>query len=71
MQQYGARLRYLPPYSPDVNPVELAFGKLKTGLRTAKARTRDALEEAIRAAAAWITEQDAKNWFDHCGYHVQ
>ena len=69
--RYGARLLYLPPYSPDFNPIELAFSKLKTWLRTAKARTRDALEEALLAAAAWITEQDAKNWFDHCGYHVQ
>lgn len=71
VQQYGARLLYLPPYSPDFNPIELAFSKLKTWLRTAKARTRDALEEAILAAAAWITEQDAKNCFDHCRYHVQ
>ena len=71
VQKYGARLRYQPPYSPDFNPIERAFSKLKTWLRTAKARTRDALEEATLAAAAWITEQDAKNWFDHCGYHVQ
>ena len=71
VQKYGACLRYLPPYSPDFNPIELAFSKLKTWLRTAKARTRDALEEAILAASAWITEQDAKNWFDHCGNHVQ
>ena len=71
VRKYGARLRYLPPYSPDFNPVELAFSKLKTWLRTAQARTRDLLGLAIEAAAAWITEQDAKNWFDHCGYHVQ
>ena len=71
VQKYGARLRYLPPYSPDFNPIELAFSKLKTWLRTAKARTRDTLEKAMLAAAEWITEQDAKNWFDHCGYHVQ
>ena len=64
------RLRYLPPYSPDFNLIELAFSKLKTWLRTAKARTREALEEAL-LAAAWITEQDAKNWFDRCRYHVQ
>ncbi len=69
-QKYGARLRYLPPYSPDFNPIELAFSKLKTWLRTTKARTCDLLEEAIQAAAEWINEQDAKNWFDHCGYHV-
>ena len=71
VRKYGVRLRYLPPYSPDFNPIELAFSKLKTWLRTAQARTRDVLELAIEAAAAWITEQDAKNWFDHCGYHVQ
>ena len=41
VQKYGARLRYLPPYSPDFNPIELAFSKLKTGLRTAQARTHD------------------------------
>jgi len=69
-QKYGARLLYLPPYSPDYNPIELAFSKLKTWLRTGKARTRDLLEEAICAAAEWITPPDAKNWFDHCGYHV-
>ncbi len=67
---YGVRLRYLPPYSPDFNPIELAFSKLKTWLRTAQARTRDLLEEALCAAAAWITADDAQNWFDHCGYHV-
>lgn len=66
----GARLLYLPPYSPDFNPIELAFSKLKTGLRTAQARTRDALEEVLRKATEWITQQDAQNWFDHCGYHV-
>ncbi len=67
----GARLLYLPPYSPDFTPLELAFSKLKTWLRTAQARTREALETTIRAATDWITQQDAKNWFDHCGYHVQ
>jgi transposase len=66
----GVRLLYLPPYSPDFNPIELAFSKLKTGLRTAQARTREALESVIQTATDWITEQDVKNWFDHCGYHV-
>ena len=46
-----ARLRYLPPYSPDFNPIELAFSKLKTWLHKAQARTRDTLEEAIRTVA--------------------
>ncbi len=66
----GARLLYLPPYSPDFNPLERAFSKLKTGLRTARARTREALEATIQTATEWLSQQDAKNWFDHCGYHV-
>jgi len=66
----GARLLYLPPYSPDFNPIELAFSKLKTWLRSAQARTREALEAGIQAATDWVTERDAKNWFAHCGYHV-
>ena len=66
----GARWLYLPPYSPDFNPIELAFSKLKTWLRTAQVRTRDALEAVIQTATEWVTEADAKNWFDHCGYHV-
>ena len=67
---HGARLLFLPPYSPDFTPVELAFSKLKTRLRTAQARTREALAGALRTALDWITETDAKNWFAHCGYHV-
>lgn len=66
----GARLWYLPPYSPDFTPIELAFSKLKTHLRTAATRTREALRTALEAALDWITAQDAQNWFDHCGYHV-
>ncbi len=66
----GARRLFLPPYSPDFNPIELAFSKLKTWLRTAAARTRNALEDAIAQALTWISEADAQNWFDHCGYHV-
>ena len=66
----GARLLYLPPYSPDFNPIELAFSKLKTWLRTAQARTRETLENVIQAATDWITGNDAKNWLDHCGYHI-
>lgn len=66
----GARLLFLPPYSPDFAPIEQAWSKLKTALRTATARSRDALERALDQAVAWITSQDAQNWFDHCGYHV-
>jgi len=67
---YGARLLFLPPYSPDFNPIELAWSKLKTALRTAQARTRQALSEALTQACNWITKTDAQNWFAHCGYHV-
>ena len=71
MQRFGARLLYLPPYSPDFNPIGLAFSKLRTGLRMAQARTRDLLEDVMRTVAEWITADDAKNWFDHCGYHIR
>ena len=66
----GARLLYLPPYSPDFTPIELAFSKLKTHLRTAAARTREALTAALQAALAWVTAEDSQNWFHHCSYHV-
>ncbi|RZL02442.1 MAG: IS630 family transposase, partial [Hymenobacter sp.] len=66
----GARLLYLPAYSPDFTPIELAFSKLKTHLRSAAARTREALKTALDAALAWITVEDVQNWFGHCGYHV-
>ena len=66
----GARPSYLPPHSPDFNPVELAFSKLKTWLRPAQARTGEALEAVIHAATEGVTARDAKNWFAHCDYHV-
>jgi transposase len=64
----GARLLYLPPYSPDLNPIERCWSKIKTTLRAAQARTREALEEAITLALATVTESDARAWFKHCGY---
>lgn len=64
----GARLLFLPPYSPDLNPIERCWSKIKTFLRAAKARTREALEEAIKQALATVTESDARAWFAHCGY---
>ncbi len=60
------RLWYLPPYSPDLNPMELAWSKLKTFLRAAKARLRPALEEAVGTGLGTITAKDARNWFRHC-----
>jgi transposase len=66
----GARLIYLPPYSPDLSPIEPCWSKLKTCLRRVGARTREALEEAITYAMEGITEADALAWFAHCGYMV-
>nr|WP_051166891.1 IS630 family transposase [Hymenobacter norwichensis] len=66
----GVQLLFLPPYSPDFTPVEQAWSKLKTILRQAQARTREALEAAIQTALQWITRDDATAWFNHCGYHV-
>jgi transposase len=64
----GARLIYLPPYSPDLSPIEPCWSKFKAGLRRAGARTREALEEAMTAAMESITAADALAWFTHCGY---
>ncbi len=64
----GARLLYLPPYSPDLNPIEQCWSKVKTSLRAAKARTREALDAAVTYALATVTEADARAWFAHCGY---
>ncbi len=66
----GARVEYLPPYSPDLNPIEKCWSKVKTYLRKAKARTREALEAALREALLTITQADARAWFAHCGYPV-
>lgn len=64
----GARLEFLPPYSPDLNPIEKCWSKVKTALRSAKARTFEALLDALRDALRAITPQDALAWFAHCGY---
>jgi transposase len=64
----GCQLLFLPGYSPDCSPIEEAFSKLKTALRRAGARTREALEEAIAQALLTISPQDAQGWFQHCGY---
>jgi transposase len=63
-----ARRLFLPPYSPDLSPMELCLSKLKTALRAAQARTREALETAVRQAMQTVTAIDARNWFRHCGY---
>jgi transposase len=59
---------YLPPYSPDLNPIEEAFSKLKGLIRKAEARSREALLEAIGMAISALNAQDARGYFEHCGY---
>jgi transposase len=64
----GAHLEYLPPYSPDFNPIELCWSKIKTALRAAKARTFDALVDAVADALRSVSQSDIRAWFAHCGY---
>jgi len=66
--QAGAEVRFLPAYSPDLNPIEPMWSKVKAGLRTAQARTQATLLEAIASSFRTVTNQDARNWFAHCGY---
>jgi transposase len=67
----GARLLYLPPYSPDLAPIEPCWSKVKTALRKVKARTRAVLDAAIAEAMVTVSHTDAWGWFKHCGYTVQ
>ena len=66
----GARLRFLPPYSPDFNPIELAFAKLKAFLRKARPRTFDQVCALIAAALELFTPIECRNFVRHCGYRV-
>jgi transposase len=66
IENVGAELLYLPPYSPDMNPIEKAWAKLKELLRAAQARTREVLEQAISDALKRITPDNAKAWFRLC-----
>ncbi|MEG4799407.1 transposase [Microcoleus sp. ARI1-B5] len=67
IESVGARVKFLPPYSPDLSPIELCWSKLKEILGSAKARTYEALDRAISAAINLITSDNAFNWFHHCG----
>ncbi len=68
IEDRGARLHFLPPYSPDWNPIELCWAKVKAALRDAKARTFEALVEALCDALRAINPADVLAWFAHCGY---
>ncbi len=64
----GASVRFLPAYSPDLNPIEMMWSKVKASLRAAEARTHPDLLAAIGQALRRVTAQDATNWFAACGY---
>lgn len=66
----GARVVYLPPYSPDLNPIEQCWAKVKEALRAAKARNFDALVDALGQALRSITHSDFLAWLNHCGYAI-
>ena len=68
LEARGCTLLFLPPYSPDCTPIEQAFSKIKAILRGLGARTKEALQEAVRLAIEAITPHDAAAWFAHAGY---
>jgi transposase len=70
IEQAGATVRFLPAYSPDLNPIEMMWSKVKTLLRSAEARTADQLQHAIARALQAVTPQDAAHWFAACGYSI-
>ncbi|MDB6136914.1 MAG: hypothetical protein JWM59_5157 [Verrucomicrobiales bacterium] len=70
IQSAGAEAGFLPPYSPDFNPIEKIWSKVKTSLRTTAARTHEKLLETIASALDAVTPQNAKGWFGSCGYKI-
>lgn len=68
IEAVGARLLFLPPYSPDFSPIEFAWRKIKADLREVGARTADLLLTAIDAAMQAVTTRDAEKFYAHCGY---
>ena len=71
IEDTGAEVWYLPPYSPDLNPIEKIFSKVKTFLRKAKARTDHALQHALGNALRTITDSDCQGCFNSCGYPLR
>jgi transposase len=68
IEQVGAQVMFLPAYSPDLNPIEKMWSKVKESLRSSKARTEKALYRAIGSAFQTVTQEDAVHWFASCGY---
>jgi transposase len=71
VREVGAELWFLPPYSPDLNPIEKMWSKVKEILRARKARCTEELYEAIRQALSRVTTDDAEGWFESCGYRYE
>ena len=71
IEKVGARLVFLPAYSPDLNPIELVFAKVKQLLRSLACRTRDALWKAMQSVLNQVTPSDAINCYKHCGYTLR
>jgi transposase len=71
IEQEGCKLLFLPAYSPDLNPIEVAFSKVKAHLKKAAARTKEALVEAISEALSAVTLRYAAGWFVHCGHELE
>src|SRR3712207_9396950 len=71
IEERGCELIYLPSYSPDFNPIEEAFAKIKDILRRAGARTKDALVDVLSEALSAISANDATGYFEHAGYRLQ
>jgi transposase len=71
IESAGAQLRFLPPYSPDLNPIEMIFAKIKQGLRSLACRTREALWNQIQSVIDTVTPTDAGHCFSHCGYTLR
>ena len=70
IEQAGSLLRFLPPYSPDFNPIELAFAKLKAFLRAARPRSFDQVVELVAIALQLFTPHECRNFVRHCGYRA-
>jgi transposase len=70
LEARGVQVVFLPPYSPDLNPIELCWAKVKQALRAAKARTWDALVDALCEALLSVSRTDVLAWFTHCGYEL-
>jgi transposase len=71
IEERGCELIYLPSYSPDLNPIEEAFSKVKDMLRRAGARTKEALLEVLGQALSAVSSRDARGYFEHAGYRPQ